>query len=391
MTARPFWKAYRVTAPYVRLSTFWSKEGPANAFRGVSKSSNREISSVCSTSRFSVRKCNWPVSSAGSRFLSVSMSSSKPDVLAIGQPLPSLETELRELSVLHIWEPGNDERLKEILGECGERITAVATSSFKGFPSKLFPELPALKIISCFGVGTDSIDVNLAKQKGIAVTNTPDVLTEDVADLALALLLAVARRICEADRYVRDGKWPVHGMMPLTTKVSGKRVGIVGMGRIGCSIATRAAAFGCAISYQSRSKKPDLSSYYYYSSVVELASASDFLIIACPLTKETRHLIGRPVLDALGPGGILVNIARGPVVDEGELVKALVEGRLGGAGLDVFEKEPEVPSALFELPQVVLLPHVASGTHETRGEMGRVTAANLRAFFSGQPLLTPVG
>ncbi|XP_057969329.1 glyoxylate/hydroxypyruvate/pyruvate reductase 2KGR-like [Malania oleifera] len=214
------------------------------------------------------------------------------------------------------------------------------------------------------------------------------VLTEDVADLAIALMLATLRRICESDRYVRSGAWK-RGDFKLTTKFTGKSVGIIGLGRIGLAIAKRAEAFDCPISYYSRSEKPD-SNYKYYPSVVELASNCDILVVACALTQETHHIVNREVIDALGPKGILINIGRGPHVDEAELVPALVEGRLGGAGLDVFEHEPEVPEELFGLDSVVLLPHVGSGTVETRKAMADLVIGNLEAHFGNKPLLTPV-
>ncbi|KAL2480653.1 Glyoxylate/hydroxypyruvate reductase A HPR2 [Abeliophyllum distichum] len=227
--------------------------------------------------------------------------------------------------------------------------------------------MPKLEIVSSFSVGLDKIDLNKCKEKGIRVTNTPDVLTEHVADLAIGLLLAVLRRICECDKYVRKGMWKT-GDFKLTNKFSGKTVGIIGLGRIGLAIAKRAEAFDCPISYYSRSEKPN-TNYKYHSSVVDLASN---------------------LIDALGPKGVLVNIGRGPHVDKPELVSALVEGRLGGAGLDVFEQEPEVPEQLFGLENVVLLPHVGSGTAETREVMADLVIGNLEVHFLKKPLLTPV-
>lgn len=226
------------------------------------------------------------------------------------------------------------------------------------------------------------------KEKGIRVSNTPDVLTEDVADLAIGLILATLRRMCESDRYVRSGMWK-KGDFKLTTKFTGKSVGIIGLGRIGLAIAKRAEAFSCPISYFSRSKKSE-TDYKYYPSVTELASNCSILVVACPLTEETRHIINREVMNALGPKGVLINIGRGPHVDEPELVSALVEGRLGGAGLDVFEHEPRVPEELFKLDNVVLTPHVGSGTFETRKAMADLVIGNLEAHFSNKPLLTPV-
>jgi len=248
--------------------------------------------------------------------------------------------------------------------------------------------LPKLEIISSFSVGLDKIDLGKCKEKGIRVSNTPDVLTDDVADLAIALILATLRRICESDRYVRKGLWK-KGDFKLSTKFTGKSVGIIGLGRIGTAIAKRAEAFNCPINYYTRSEKQN-TSYKYYSSVLELAANCEILVVACPLTEETRHIVNREVIDALGPKGVIINIGRGPHIDEPELVSALVEGRLGGAGLDVYENEPQVPEQLFELDNVVLLPHVASGTFETRKEMADLVIGNLEAHFLNKPLLTPV-
>ncbi|XP_076889460.1 glyoxylate/hydroxypyruvate reductase A HPR2-like isoform X1 [Bidens hawaiensis] len=267
-------------------------------------------------------------------------------------------------------------------------IRAVVGNATAGADRELIESLPALEIVSSFSVGLDKVDLGCCKERGIRVTNTPDVLTEDVADLAIGLMLTTLRKICECDRYVRSGLWK-KGDFKLTTKFSGKKVGIIGLGRIGTAIAKRAEAFNCPISYYSQSKKPE-SNYKYFPSVIELASDCDILVVACPLTEETRHIINREVIDALGPKGYLINIGRGPHIDEPELVSALVEGRIAGAGLDVFENEPHVPEELFKLDNVVLLPHVGSGTVETRNAMADLVVGNLEAHFSKKPLLTPV-
>ncbi|KAJ4818333.1 Glyoxylate reductase [Rhynchospora pubera] len=226
------------------------------------------------------------------------------------------------------------------------------------------------------------------KERGVRVTNTPDVLTDDVADLAIGLAIAVLRKLPAADRFVRKGASKTGGY-PLTTKFSGKRVGILGLGRIGLAIAQRAEAFNCPISYHSRSKKPH-PNYKYYPSPLDLASNCDILVVSCALTDETRLIINRAVIDALGPQGVLINIGRGHHVDESELVSALVEGRLGGAGLDVFENEPDIPEELFQLDNVVMTPHVGSDTVETSMAMADLVIANLEAHVIGRPLLTPV-
>ncbi|KAJ4718111.1 Glyoxylate reductase [Melia azedarach] len=267
-------------------------------------------------------------------------------------------------------------------------IRAVVGNAAAGADAELIENLPKLEIVASFSVGLDKIDLAKCKEKGIRVTNTPDVLTDDVADLAIGLMLAVLRRLCENDRYVRSGKWK-KGDYKLTTKFSGKTVGIIGLGRIGMAIAKRAEAFNCPISYYTRTEKPNLK-YKYYPSVVELASNCNILVVACPLTEETRHIINREVIDALGPKGVLINIGRGPHMDEKELVSALVEGRLGGAGIDVFENEPHVPEELFGLENVVLTPHIGSGTVETRTVMADLVLGNLEAHFLNKPLFTPV-
>ncbi|KAC9514757.1 hypothetical protein R6Q59_012989 [Mikania micrantha] len=297
-----------------------------------------------------------------------------------------LEQELdRRFNLFRMWNiPQKNDFFKENSGS----IRAVVGNANVGADRELIDSLSALEIVSSFSVGLDKVDLGYCKEKGIRVTNTPDVLTEDVADLAIGLILATLRRICECDRYVRSGLWK-KGDFKLTTKFSGKKVGIIGLGRIGTAIATRAEAFNCPISYYSRSEKPG-SKYKYFPSVVELASDCDILIVACPLTEETRHIINREVIDALGPKGYLINIGRGPHIDEPELVSALVEGRIAGAGLDVFEQEPHVPEELFGLDNVVLLPHVGSGTVETRNAMADLVVGNLEAHFRKKPLLTPV-
>lgn len=306
-------------------------------------------------------------------------------VLMICPMSTELEEELdNKFKLFRFWNVPNQ---REFLEENSNSIRAIVGSGTAGADAKLIDSLPKLEIISSFSVGLDKIDLVKCKEKGIRVTNTPDVLTEDVADLAVGLILATLRRICESDRYVRHGLWKLCDFK-MTTKFSGKRVGILGMGRIGSAIAKRVDGFGCPISYCD--EKPTTTKYKNYSNVMELALNCDILVVACALTQETHHIINNEVINALGPNGVLINIARGPLVDESVLVSALVEGRLGGAGLDVFEKEPEVPEQLLGLDNVVLQPHVASGTCETRAEMRNLVVKNLEAHFLKKPLLTPV-
>jgi lactate dehydrogenase-like 2-hydroxyacid dehydrogenase len=255
-------------------------------------------------------------------------------------------------------------------------------------PRELIAQLPKLEIVSVFGVGYDGVDVAAARERGIAVTHTPNVLNDEVADLAMALVLAVSRRLVEADRYVRSGAWK-NGPMPLARKVSGARMGIVGLGRIGLAIAKRAEAFGMSIAYTSRNARADLP-YPYFPSAEALAREVDFLVVITPGGAATRKLIDAKVLAALGSKGYLVNVARGSVVDEAALVQALLDKTIAGAALDVFENEPHVPSELLALDNVVLTPHVGSATWQTRQAMADLAFGNLAAHFAGRPLLSPV-
>src|SRR3954469_6996923 len=268
--------------------------------------------------------------------------------------------------------------------EVAPRIRAIAASGESKVPRELIAQLPALEIVSVFGVGYDGVDVAAARDRGIAVTHTPNVLNDEVADLAMALVLAVSRRLIEADRYVRSGAW-ANGPMPLARKVSGARMGIVGLGRIGMAIAKRAEAFGMSIAYTSRNARPE-SSYRYFPSAEALAAEVDFLVVITPGGAGTRKLIDAKVLKALGKDGYVINVARGSVVDEAALIEALQNGTIAGAGLDVFEDEPNVPDALCKLDNVVLTPHIGSATWQTRRAMADLSFGNLQAHFAGQPL-----
>ncbi|MEK0363190.1 2-hydroxyacid dehydrogenase [Pseudomonas sp. CBC3] len=286
--------------------------------------------------------------------------------------------------VLRIWEQDAD----ALLDRQAHRIEIVVTSARFGCSAALIERLPNLRAIISFGVGYDSIDVAAARARGIPVSNTPDVLNDCVADLAFGLIIDCARQMSRADRFVRAGEW-LCGGLPLATSVSGKRLGIVGLGRIGEAVAKRSSGFDMQVRYHNR-RPVDGSAYGYEPSLIELARWSDFLVLTCPGGASTRNLIDRSVLDALGPNGILINVSRGSVVDEPALVEALLEGRLGGAGLDVYAEEPKVPPALFELPNVVLLPHIGSATAETRLAMEELLFANLRAFLERGEVLTAV-
>ena len=264
----------------------------------------------------------------------------------------------------------------------------VVTTGSSGIQAPLMQQLPSLRLVACFGVGVDGVDLAYARSRGIAVTNTPDVLSDEVADFAMALLLASLRQIPQADRFVRDRAW-LKGPMPLTRSLQGKRIGIVGMGRIGKAIAKRCEAFGLLLGYHGPRAKPALS-YAFYPALMELARWSDCLIVACPGGADTAGLVSRDVLLAMGPEGYLINIRRGSVVDQQALVELLQSHALAGAGLDVFADEPHVPEALLAMPHVVLSPHVASASQETRTAMGKLTLDNVASFISGKPLLTAV-
>lgn len=253
---------------------------------------------------------------------------------------------------------------------------------------ELIASLPNLALIAVFGVGYDGVDVQAAQERQVSVTHTPDVLTEDVADLAIGLMLATSRQIPGAQAFIQQGKWQ-HESYPWTRKVSGSALGIVGLGRIGQAAAKRAQAFDMAIAYCNRTPLSNVA-WRYQPDMVALAKESDFLLVCAPGTASNRHLINREVIEALGSDGILINVGRGSVVDEQALIAALDAGTLGGAGLDVFSQEPQVPPELFHRPNVVLTPHMASATFSTRLAMSQLVAKNVDAFYNGQPLLTPV-
>jgi lactate dehydrogenase-like 2-hydroxyacid dehydrogenase len=270
--------------------------------------------------------------------------------------------------------------LATFLHEQGTSIEGIATSGRAGASGGLIDALPNLRVISSFGVGHDAIDVERAHARGIQVGYTPDVLNDCVADTAFALLMDVARGISASDRFVRRGDW-LKGNFPLTTRVSGKRLGIVGLGRIGHVIARRAAGFDMEVRYHNRRPVEGVN-FTYEPKLTGLATWCDFLVVIAAGGAGTRHLVDGDVLRALGPQGFLVNVARGSVIDEQALVKALQDRSIAGAGLDVFDDEPNVPPALFTLDNVVLLPHVASATNETRRAMAELTLSNLDAFFA---------
>ncbi|MCW8084159.1 2-hydroxyacid dehydrogenase [Sabulicella glaciei] len=303
-------------------------------------------------------------------------------IASIGLLADRLLTE--EFDAVRLWEQPD-----AWLTRHGAEVELVATSVRAGCGPEMLAALPRLRAISSWGVGHETLDVAGARARGIGVATTPEVLDDCVADLAWGLLMAVARRIPAADRHVRAGEWTEVGRFPLSTKVSGKRLGVLGLGRIGAAIARRGEGFAMEVRYHGRGPKPGVA-HGFEPSLRELAAWCDFLVVACEGGPATRHLVSAEVLEALGPGGILVNIARGSVVDQAALIAALEAGRLGGAGLDVLENEPGAPLALRRCDNVVLTPHVGSATHETREAMERLVVDNLRAFRRDGTLLTPV-
>jgi lactate dehydrogenase-like 2-hydroxyacid dehydrogenase len=307
----------------------------------------------------------------------------RPVLLMLNPIRPFVEPALAPYFEIH--HLGDD--ADEVLAEVGPRVRAV--TGFGARVSRAMMErLPQLEIISTSSVGYDGIDVAAAAERGVVVTNTPDVLTEEVADLAVGLLLATLREIPAADRYVRDARWPA-APYPLTASLRGRKVGILGLGRIGHAIARRLEGFGVPISYHGRRPQEGVA-YRYFDSLTGLAGHVDVLIAVTPGGAATRHIVDSRVFAALGPDGVFVNVARGSVVDEDALIEALTSGTIRAAGLDVFADEPRVPDALRALPNTVLLPHVASASVTTRDAMAQLAVDNLIAWAEGRPPLTPV-
>ncbi|KAL8112397.1 glyoxylate/hydroxypyruvate reductase HPR3-like [Apium graveolens] len=270
-----------------------------------------------------------------------------------------------------------------------QSVRALAVAGPSPLTAHTIRQLPSLELVVCSGAGVDHVDLAECKKRGVKVTNAGDAFSADVADYAVGLLIDVLRHVSASHRFVRAGLWPVKGGYPLASKVGGKRVGIVGLGSIGSEVAKRLEAFGCEIAYNSRKKRTQVS-YTYYANVIDLATNSDALIVCCASTKETHHLINKDVMTALGKSGVVVNVGRGALIDEKELVKFLVRGEIGGAGLDVYENEPKVPEELLGLDNVVLSSHTAVCTPESMEALKGVVVGNLEAFFSNKPLLSQI-
>ncbi len=313
----------------------------------------------------------------------------KLDIIAVAGIHPFYRSALDARFNVHA-APRLDSSVDELasFSAIAERVVGVACGGESVISRSLISQLPALKVVSVFGVGYDGVDWQTARERGVQVAHTPGVLTEDVADLAMSLVLSVARGVVRADSHVRAGKWP-QGGIALGTKVSGARMGLVGLGRIGSAIARRAKAFDMVVSYHARSEKPD-SGCTYYADVIELARHVDFLVLTTPGGAQTKHMINAGVLSALGANGYLINVARGSVVDQEALVHALSTGVIAGAGLDVFDKEPQVPEALWGMSHVVLTPHIASGTVQTRRAMADLAFSNMVAGTAGKPVATHI-
>ncbi|MBK8085765.1 MAG: 2-hydroxyacid dehydrogenase [Devosia sp.] len=305
------------------------------------------------------------------------------EILQTHKLLDRCEVELGKRFTVHKLHLADDK--EALIRSLAPRVRAIAGGNVG---PELMDKLPRLEIIANFGVGYDSIDTAAARARSIRVTNTPNVLNDAVAEITLGLMIALARRIPQADQYVRQGKWP-SGNFPLLTEINGKTVGILGLGRIGKEIAVRCQAMKMRVVYHGRHRQPD-EPFIYYDKLVDMARDSDWLVLIAPGGKATEKLVSREVLEALGPEGYLVNVARGTLVDEAAMLDLLQSRKLGGAALDVFETEPQVPEGFFALDNVVLSPHQGSATHQTRNKMGDLVVANLVAHFAGEPLPSAV-
>ncbi len=313
---------------------------------------------------------------------------SKIEILQVG-PYPAWDEERLNASfTVHRYFEAVDKA--SFLRDNGADIRGIATRGELGASRSIIDALPKLEIISVYGVGYDAVDLSVVRERHIRVTNTPDVLTKDVADLGVGMMLAQARGMVGADVWVKSGDWANKGMYPLKSRVHGKRAGILGLGRIGFEVAKRLAAFDMDIAYSATGPKDGAEGWTFIADPVELAARSDFLFVTLSASSQTRHIVSRKVIEALGPEGMLINISRASNIDEDALLDALEKRTLGAAALDVFEGEPKLNPRFLALDTVLLQPHMASGTLETRKAMGALVFDNLSAHFEGRPLPTPV-
>jgi len=312
----------------------------------------------------------------------------KPDILLMG-PYPDWDlVELEARYAVHkIYEA---EDRDAFLTAHGPKIQAIATRGELGASADLIGKLPQVEIVSVYGVGYDAVDLAACRERGIHVTNTPDVLTNDVADLGVAMMLCQSRGMIGAESWVKDGSWAAKGLYPLKRRVWGQRAGVLGLGRIGFEVAKRLKGFDMDIAYSDVSEKPYADGMTFVADPVALAARSDVLFVTLAASAATRHIVSRQVIEALGPEGMLINISRASNIDEDALLDALERGALGSAALDIFEGEPMLNPRFLKLDNVLLQPHHASGTIETRKAMGKLVRDNLAAHFAGEPLPTPV-
>ncbi|AVA25671.1 2-hydroxyacid dehydrogenase [Rhizobium sp. NXC24] len=312
----------------------------------------------------------------------------KPTILQVG-PYPQWDQEPLDAAFrVHRYFEAEDKAA--LLTEVGPSVRAIATRGELGVNRAMIEACPNLEVISVYGVGFDAVDLGACRERGIRVTNTPDVLTNDVADLGVAMMLCQSRGMLGAETWVRDGSWVGKGLYPLKRRVWGRRAGVLGLGRIGFEVAKRLKGFDMQIAYSDVEAKPYANDMEFVSDPVKLAEQSDFLFVTLAASAATRHIVGRNVIEALGPEGMLINISRASNIDEEALLSALETGKLGSAALDVFEGEPKLNPRFLALDNVLLQPHHASGTIETRKAMGQLVRDNLTAHFAGQPLPTPV-
>ena len=313
---------------------------------------------------------------------------SKPSILQVG-PYPEWDQGPLDqtFDVKRLFEAQDKDAF---LAEHGPTIRGIATRGELGADAAMIAACPALEVISVYGVGYDAVDLAACRSRGIHVTNTPDVLTQDVADLGVAMMLCQSRGMIGAETWVRDGSWARDGLYPLKRRVFGRKAGVLGLGRIGYEVAKRLAGFDMDIAYTDISAKEYAPDWTFMADPMELAQHSDFLFVTLAASAETRHIVGKDFIDAVGPDGMIINISRAANIDEEALIAALSSGALGAAALDVFEGEPALDPRFLELDNVLLQPHHASGTIETRKAMGKLVRDNLTAHFAGTPLLTPV-